>query len=551
MLKDKIFEIIPLGGLDGIGKNSTILRYGDEFILIDAGMMFPQDDMPGIDKIIPDFTFIKDNSQNLKGVILTHGHEDHIGALAYLLDELPLHIYGLRFTLALVKKKLNSLQTNKANFHEVRCRDKIQLGSFNIEFVHVNHSIPDSAGLIIKTDNGTIVHSGDFKIDQTPIDGRVIDLNRFAEIGDEGVLALLSDSTNSNKKGYSSSEEPVGQSFDQIFRKTKGRIIIAMFSSNIHRIQQAINISRKYNRKVVFLGRSIDANSKLAHKMDYLNFQDNDLVSLDTFKKKKLQNITIITTGSQGEPMSALSKMAQGTSTHLTICEDDTIIISAIPIPGNEKAVSRTIDNLFKLGAKVIYGSDSEIHASGHAKNEEQKLLLNLVKPKYFIPIHGDYRHLIYHSNLAESMGVPFSNIVVAQNGEIISFSKKNIKITGKIELKPVFIDGVGHIKSEQVIKERYALAEDGIFIVNLSSIKNSQKDPIINFFSMGFIEKAEQDKVYQALNKRLIKLWKISDKSDQIRFEKELRVACREVLLGLIHRWPKEIVCFINCHDS
>ena len=460
-------QIIPLGGLGEIGKNMTVFRYGDDIILIDAGLMFPEDDMLGIDLVIPDITYLIDNKDKVKAIFLTHGHEDHIGALPYVMKQLEVPVYGTALTLGILQGRLRENGVSDENLVTIKPGDKIGAGAFNLEFILVNHSIPDAVSIVIKTPIGTIIHTGDFKFDQTPVDGQVTQFNKFAEFGDAGVLALLADSTNAERPGFTQSEKMVGQTFDDEFRYARNRIIVATFSSNVHRIQQVVDSAVKYKRKVAVIGRSMINVVNIAMELGYLNIPEGVLIDIDETNNYTADQIVIITTGSQGEPMSALTRMAMNDHKKVGIMPGDTVIISATPIPGNEKLVSRTINHLYKLGAEVIYEKSNGVHVSGHASQEEIKLMHNLVRPKYFIPVHGEYRHLIKHANIAKDLGMPKENIVIAENGSVIELSKEGINVAGKIQSGKVLVDGLGvGDVGNIVLRDRRLLSQDGIMIV-------------------------------------------------------------------------------------
>ena len=407
-------NIIPLGGLGEIGKNMTVFRYGDDIILVDAGLMFPEDDMLGIDLVIPDITYLVENKDKVKAIFLTHGHEDHIGALPYVMKQIGAPVYGTALTLGILQGRLKENGVSSEACKIIKPGDKIHAGNFKVEFIRVNHSIPDAVALAIHTPIGIIIHTGDFKFDQTPVDGQVTEFNKFAEFGDQGVLALMADSTNAERPGYTQSEKIVGQTFDDEFRYAKNRIIVATFSSNVHRIQQVVDSAVRYKRKVAVIGRSMVNVVNISMELGYLKIPEGVLIDIDESNNYTPDKIVIITTGSQGEPMSALTRMAMSDHKKVDIVPGDTVIISATPIPGNEKLVSRTIDHLYKLGADVIYEKSNGVHVSGHASQEEIKMMHNLVRPKFFIPVHGEYRHLIKHAQLAGSLGMPRENIVVA-----------------------------------------------------------------------------------------------------------------------------------------
>ena len=468
MAENNKLSLIPLGGLGEIGKNMMAIRFNKEIIVIDAGLMFPDDELLGIDIVLPDFAYLVENKEMIKGIILTHGHEDHIGALPYVLKEIKAPVYGTKLTLGLVQEKLKENNVANPKLIPIRPKSKIKLGGcFQVEFFKVSHSIPDVVGLAIHTPVGTILHTADFKFDQTPVDGEVTDFASIAEYGKKGVLVLLSDSTNVERAGYTLSERAVGETFDEIFRNADGRIIIATFASNIHRIQQVINAAYKYNRKVAIVGRSMVNVASIAQETGYLTIPENTLINIEEIFSYPSERITILTTGSQGEPMSALTRMAMSDHRKVKIVPGDTVVISATPIPGNEKLVARTINQLFYLGAEVIHESVSGIHVSGHASQEELKLMLNLVRPKFFVPVHGEYRHLVKHAKLAAQMGLPKENTFVAENGQILEFNAQKGSVGGRVTSGRILIDGLGvGDVGNIVLRDRKQLSQDGIFIV-------------------------------------------------------------------------------------
>ena len=460
-------RVIPLGGLEEIGKNITLYECGDDMILVDCGMAFPDDDLPGIDLVIPDFTYVIKNKEKIRGLFITHGHEDHIGSIPYLLKEFDLPVYGTRLTLGLVEGKLKE-HGIKGDLRVCSPTDRVKAGCFDVEFIHVNHSIPDSVGFAIRCPGGLFVHTGDFKIDTTPIDGDVIDLARFGELGAEGVTMLLTDSTNAEREGFTPSERTVGNSFENLFSQAQNkRIIVATFSSNIHRIQQIIDEAVRCSRKVAVSGRSMINVVSVASELGYLNVPEGVLIDIDSIRKYPPENIVIITTGSQGEPMSALHRMAFSDHRKVDVGPGDLIIISATPIPGNEKTVSRVVNELMKLGAEVIYERMYYVHVSGHACAEEIKLIHTLTKPKYYMPLHGEYKHLVKNAKIAESLGTDKKNIVIAQIGNVVEVTENNVKIVNTVPAGRMLVDGygvgdVGNI----VLKDRKHLAEDGLIAV-------------------------------------------------------------------------------------
>jgi len=468
-------QIIPLGGLGEIGKNMTVFRYGDDIILVDAGLMFPEDDMLGIDLVIPDISYLIENRDKVKAIFLTHGHEDHIGALPYVLKQLDVPVYGTALTLGILQGRLKENGVSSESLVTIKPGDRVIVGSFRLDFIRVNHSIPDAISIAINTPIGTIIHTGDFKIDHTPVDGQVTEFSKFAEYGDRGVLALLADSTNAERPGFTPSERMVGKTFDDEFRYAKNRIIVATFSSNVHRIQQVIDAAIKYDRKVAVIGRSMINVVSIAREMGYLNAPDGVLIDIDETSNYTADKIVIITTGSQGEPMSALTRMAMNDHKKVDIMPGDTVIISATPIPGNEKLVSRTIDLLYKLGADVIYEKSNGVHVSGHASQEEIKLIHNLVRPKFFIPVHGEFRHLIKHASIAKSLGMASENIVIAENGSVIELTRNSVGINGKVTAGKVLVDGLGvGDVGNIVLRDRRQLSQDGIMIVVVTIDKES-----------------------------------------------------------------------------
>ena len=470
-------KIIPLGGLNEIGKNMTAIEYKNDIVIIDCGLKFPDEDMFGIDVVIPDITYLLKHKDKVSGIFLTHGHEDHIGALPYVLKQLNVPVYGTKLTLGIVQSKLkehNLLSTTE--LITVKPRDVVRLNSVSVEFIKTNHSIADSVAIAVHTPLGAVLHTGDFKVDYTPIDGEPMDFARFAELGKKGVLLMMADSTNVERPGYTMSEKIVGESLCRIFGKSKGRIIVATFASNIHRIQQIIDAAAMYGRKVAVSGRSMENIVQVAIELGYIKIEKENLESIDQINKYNNDQIVIITTGSQGEPMSALARMATSEHRKVNIVPGDTIIISATPIPGNEKLVSRVVDQLFKKGAEVVYGSSEAVHVSGHACQEELKLMQTLVKPKYFIPVHGEYRHLKQHGELANSIGVPKSNILIPEIGDVIEVTRNSIKMNGTVISGQIFVDGLGvGDVGNIVIRDRKHLSQDGILTVVVTLSKENK----------------------------------------------------------------------------
>lgn len=503
MAKKNKIKIIPLGGLGEIGKNLTVFEYGNEIIVLDCGMAFPDEDMPGVDAVIPDITYLEKNRDKVKALFITHGHEDHIGSIPYFLREINVPVYGTRMTIGLVEQKLKEhgiLSVSKLN--RVNAGDKINVSkSFSVEFLRVNHSISDAAGVAIKTPAGVIVHTGDFKIDCTPIQGSMIDLARFGELGNSGVLALMSDSTNAERPGYTMSESTVGEKFDNIFAGTKKRIIVATFASNVDRVNQIIAAGVKHNRKVAVSGRSMINMIEVASSLGYLDIPKGTLIPLDDVRKYNNHQIVIITTGSQGEPMSALTRMAFSDHRKVEITKDDLVIISASPIPGNEKPVSNVINELYRKGAEVIHQSLMEVHVSGHACREELKIIIGLTKPQYFIPVHGEQRHLLKHAAIGESMGINPERIFKLENGQVLELCRDEGKITGSVPSGKVLVDGygvgdVGNI----VLRDRKHLAQDGIIIAVLSLNKEGQLVSGPDIISRGFVYVRDNEDLIEAL---------------------------------------------------
>lgn len=468
-------EIIPLGGLGEVGKNMTVIRYQDYILVIDAGLIFPEEELLGIDFVIPDITYLLENREKVKAILLTHGHEDHVGALPFLLKELDVPVYGSKLTLGIVENKLKEHNLVKDNLHIVKPREVLEIGPFKVEFLRVSHSIPDAMGIAIHTPVGIVLHTGDIKFDQTPVDGQVIDFIKLAQLGEQGVTVLLSDSTNADKPGFTLSESVVGNSFEELFGKCSGRIIVTTFASNVHRIQQVICTAHKYGRKVAVVGRSMINNVKMSIDLGYMDIPGGTLIELDEIYNYTPEQVVIVTTGSQGEPMSALTRMATAEHRWVGIEPGDTVIISATPIPGNEKLVAKTIDLLFRQGAEVIYERSMGVHVSGHASQEELKMLLNIIKPKYFVPVHGEYRHLMKHAKLAQSIGIPASRIFVAENGQIIDINNKKASISRKVAAGKIMVDGLGvGDVGNIVLRDRRQLSQDGIMIVVVTINKDS-----------------------------------------------------------------------------
>lgn len=493
-------KIIPLGGLHEIGKNMTVFECSNDMFILDCGLAFPDSDMPGVDIVIPDFTYIERNKDKLRGIVLTHGHEDHIGGLAYLLKKVNVPIYGTKLTLGLVDGKLKEHGlSGKVDLVVVEPKKTVKMGCMAVEFIKVNHSIPDAVGMAIHTPAGIIVHTGDFKVDYTPIDGNIIDLARFGELGSRGVLALMADSTNAERPGYTHTERNVGESFDKLFKNAEGkRIIIATFSSNIHRVQQIINCAERFGRKIAIFGRSMINVINTAIELGYLNAPSGIIIDIETMNSYPSEKIVLITTGSQGEPMSALTRMAMNDHKKVSITPFDFIIISATPIPGNEKYVTRVVNQLMKSGAEVVYEAMYEVHVSGHACQEELKLMLALTKPKFFIPVHGEYKHLRKHAELAYQMGIPEDNVILAEIGNVIESDGNKMSVVSQVPAGRVLVDGlgVGDVGSI-VLRDRKHLAQDGLIIVVIG-IERSSNEIVAgpDIVSRGFVYVRESEEL-------------------------------------------------------
>ena len=543
-------QIIPLGGLGEIGKNMTVIRVDDEILVIDSGLMFPDEDMLGIDLVIPDISYLIENKDKIKAIVLTHGHEDHIGALPYVLKKINVPVYGTRLTLGILEGRLKENGVDSSNLHSVMQGDIINVGCFSVGFIRVNHSIPDAVGLSIKTPVGMIVHTGDFKLDYTPIDGKMTDFRRFSDLGNRGGLVLMADSTNSEREGHTPSERTVGAAFDRAFHNARGRIIVATFSSNVHRIQQVIDTAVRYKRHVAVLGRSMVNVVNISLELGYITAPEGTIVDIDEIHNYRMEQMVIITTGSQGEPMSALTRMSMSDHRKVGIVPGDTVIISATPIPGNEKLVSKTIDNLMKLGANVIYGRNQGIHVSGHASREELKLMHNLVRPKFFIPVHGEYHHLVQHARLARELGMPKENIFISENGQILEFTRDKGQVAGKVTAGMVMVDGLGvGDVGNIVLRDRRQLSQDGILIVVVTM--NKQTHRVVagpDIVSRGFVYVRESEalmdeataRVQQALDRcedEKVKEWaaiksNVRDALGRYLFEKTRR---RPMILPII----------------
>lgn len=503
--KKSNLKIIPLGGLQEIGKNITVFEYEDEIILVDCGLEFPGDDMLGVDLVIPDVTYLVKNKEKIKGLVITHGHEDHIGAIPYILKQINIPIYATKLTISLIKNKLEEHKlTQTTKLYTVKQGQTIKFKQMQVEFINSNHSIPDAVMLAITTPVGTILHTGDFKIDYTPIDDKVIDLNRIAELGNKGILALLSDSTNSERKGFTMSESSVGEVFDRLFLNNSKRIVVATFASNVHRVQQIVNSSIKYGRKIAVCGRSMMNMIDAAIELGYIKGAEDVFIDIDNIKNYSDDQLVIITTGSQGEAMSALTRMANGDHKKVTITSNDMVIISATPIPGNEKYVSKVIDELMKIGAEVIYSSLEDVHVSGHACQEEQKLIITLAKPKFFIPVHGEYRQLIAHAETAKKLGIEPKNIFIMSNGRTLELNENEATLTTSVPNGKVLVDGLGvGDVGNIVLRDRQHLSQDGLIVIVVAM--DSSTGEIISepdVVSRGFVYVRESENLMDDIKK-------------------------------------------------
>ncbi|WP_252230401.1 ribonuclease J [Clostridium sp. ZBS15] len=538
-------KIIPLGGINEIGKNITAIEYKEDIVVIDCGLKFPDDDMFGIDIVIPDVSYLIKNKDRVRGIFLTHGHEDHIGALPYVLKQLNVPIYGTKLTLGIVETKLKEhglLSTTE--LVTIKPRDTIKLNNVSVEFIKTNHSIADSVAIAVHTPLGAVLHTGDFKIDYTPIDGEIMDFARFAELGKKGVLAMLADSTNVERPGYTMSEKTVGESFIRLFDNAKGRIIVATFASNVHRIQQIITAAQIYGKKVAVSGRSMENIVQVAIELGYLTIEKDVFVSVDQISKYPNEKIVIITTGSQGEPMSALARMAASEHKKINIVEGDTVIISATPIPGNEKLVSKVINQLFKKGAEVIYESLEKVHVSGHACQEELKLMQRLVKPRFFIPVHGEYRHLKQHGELAISLGLSEKNLLIPENGDVIEVTRKSIKKSCTVSAGQVFVDGLGvGDVGNIVLRDRKHLSQDGILTVVVTMERHTAN--VIagpDIISRGFVYVRESEGLMDQAKELVRKVLKDCEEkniTDWATLKSRMRDELRELLYEKTKRKP------------
>jgi ribonuclease J len=501
-MANPVLRVVPLGGLGEIGKNMMAVEFGDDIVLIDGGLMFPEDEMLGIDLVIPDVTYLLDKADKIRGWLITHGHEDHVGGLPYLLPQLGFPaLYATRLTQGLIRVKLDEHHLlEAAQLNVIQAGDSVNLGAFRAEFFQVCHSIPDSVGIALHTPVGTIVHTGDFKLDHTPVDGKLTDFAKLAQLSAQGVLALFSDSTRVEVPGYTPSEKTVSEAFDGVFNNARERIIIATFASLISRVQQVVDMAVKYQRKMGVVGFSMEKNVAMARELGYLHVPDGLILTIDQLNKLPREEVVIVTTGAQGEPGSALSRMANGDHRFITIVKGDTIILSSSPIPGNEEAVTRNIDNLYKRGAEVLYHRLLPVHVSGHASQEEQKLMINLVRPRYFVPIHGEYHHLVLHGKLAQSLGWPADRVFVAEDGDVLEFTADSARINGKVQAGYVFVDGlgVGDIGSV-VLRDRKHLAGDGILVVVLTIDRQTgHPTGLPDVISRGFVYQRESEELLE-----------------------------------------------------
>ena len=499
--KKSNLKIIALGGLDEIGKNITVFEYEDEIVLVDCGLEFPEDDMLGVDLVIPDVTYLIKNKDKIKGLVITHGHEDHIGAIPYVLKQVNMPIYATRLTVKLIEHKLEEHHIrNQVKVNVVNQGETVNFGKMQVEFIRSSHSIPDAVMLAIHTPVGTVIHTGDFKVDYTPIDGQEMDLGRIAEIGNRGVLALLSDSTNSERKGFTMSEKSIGPVFDNLFEGCKKRIVVATFASNVHRVQQIVNSAVKFGRKIAVSGRSMINMIEAARELNYIDAPDDLFIDIDMIKNYTDEQLVIITTGSQGETMSALTRMANGEHKKVTITGNDLVIISANPIPGNEKSVSKVIDQLMKIGAEVVYSTLADVHVSGHACQEEQKLIMALVRPKYFLPVHGEYRQLMAHRDTAIEMGIPKDNIFITGNGRVLELNENEAKFNGTVPSGRIMVDGLGvGDVGNIVLRDRQHLSQDGLIVIVMTM--DNQTGEIVagpDVISRGFVYVRESENLME-----------------------------------------------------
>lgn len=508
-MKEKKLRIIPLGGLGEVGKNMTVYEYNNQILVVDAGMMFPDNDMIGIDYIIPDFEYVKERAKQVVGIVITHGHEDHTGAISHLIEFVDAPIYSTPLTNGLIKNKLNRRSPGKeAKLIDVHAGETVQIGPFKVDFFHVCHSVPDGVGLGIETPAGLIVHTGDYKFDHTPVDGRPTDYSKLAELASRGVLALLSDSTNAEQAGWTPSERVVDAAFDRVFSQAKGRIIIATFASLISRMQQVLDTAKRYDRKVAFTGLSMVENARIAKELGYLHYEESQVVSAEVALSMPESKIVLLATGSQGEPTSIVGRLAAGTNRQFSIQEGDTVVLSSHPIPGNEESVYQAINRLMEKGAEVIYTDIDNVHVSGHASQEEMKLMLHLVRPRYLIPIHGETRMLRQHKRLAMEVGMDERQIALVENGRVIEFKHGEMKLGERIPGGYVFVDGTGVGDVDRsTMRDRELLSQDGVVLLNLFLDKNNGKYKDLEILSRGFIAQEESTELFDELRQRIVRL--------------------------------------------
>ncbi len=544
-------KIIPLGGVGEIGKNMTVIEYGKDIVVVDCGLIFPDDDMPGIDLVIPDMSYLEKNAEKLRGFLITHGHEDHIGALPYALRNFNVPVFGTRLTTALIEHKLSEAKIKKADLRCVAPGDKIQLGCFTVEFIKTSHSIAGAVALAIITPVGTLIHTGDFKVDYTPLDGEPIDVARFAHYGAKGVLALMSDSTNAEIAGHTQSEREIGKTFEHYFEIAKGRVIVATFASNIYRIQQIADVAIAHGRVICFQGRSMVNIAKVAGELGYLNIPEEKIVEVEKLRRIDDEKVCVITTGSQGEPMSGLFRMANA-SHRLNIGKGDTVIISASSIPGNEIAVSRVINQLYQKGAKVVYDPMADVHVSGHARREELRLMFTLTKPRFFIPVHGEARHLYQHAELAEEMGVSGDNIIVSEIGNVIELNKNSIRVNGSVQAGSLMIDGnsVGDI-GDAVLRDRKLLAEEGLFTaVILLKKKTGALVAPAEIISRGFVYLKNSEELVQEARDLVTDLasrFETAHRSEWSSIKNNIRSSLKNYLYNKTKRTPMIVPIIIE----
>lgn len=534
-------KLIPLGGMGEIGKNMTVLEYEEDIIIIDCGLAFPDGDMPGIDVVIPDMTYLEENAQKIKGILITHGHEDHIGAVPYALKKFRAPVLGTDLSIALIQHKLEEMGIKDSDLYVVEPGDIVELGCFRVEFIKMSHSIPGAVAMAITTPFGVIMHTGDFKIDLTPLDGQPIDLNRLAYYGSQGVLALLSDSTNVEKPGYTQSEREIGKTFEHYFDHAQGRVVVASFASNVWRLQQVADVAIRHGRVICFAGRSMEQIVEAARRLGYLNLPDNKIVRVDELKRYPHNRVCIITTGSQGEPMSGLYRMAND-SHKINIGEGDTVIISASAIPGNEKGVARVINNLVEKGVYVVYDRMADVHVSGHACREELKLILHIIQPQYFIPAHGEYRHLQMHANLARDMGVPEENIFVMAIGDILYFNANGAQRGGEVASGSVMVDGTDSI-GNVVVNDRKQLADDGLLVAVMTIDKETGRQMApVELISRGFVYMRDSEELIHEAVEHIqseVERFEKEDKSNYANIKNSVRSKLRSFFRSKTKRTP------------